>query len=445
MVYRRLFTYLLVLCCPLQGDLFAGTASELPAAWTIRGATTYALQHNPDAALAVERIRIAEADGQQARAAFLPQVTLGAEYSRTNNPMYSFGNILNQGLFTNSIDFNNPGVTDTLQGKAMIQYRLYNGGQDQATLDAAGAQGEAAGLARTTILHQLEFEVVRAFCTIVLATDTVAARQAAVEAMEASLAVARARYQEGSLLQSDVLSLEVRLAQASEQLIQARHGLQLAQRSFLHLLGLSGEKVTIDTTDGQPQEIPEQRDIHRRPELAVAAAEVKIAEAGTRQARAQALPKADAVGSYQVDQGLEKEDGSGNSWVAGLRLSYPLFDGGLASAANERAAAQLRAAKERQRKIELACSLEMEQATLTLQQEEERLKVTGKMVAAAEESARLARLRFKEGVFLASELIETEKRLTEARLSHLMATAARKIAIADLRRTVGLGQFAQGR
>ena len=93
--------------------------------------------------------------------------------------------------------------------------------------------------------------------------------------------------------------------------------------------------------------------------------------------------------------------------------------------------------------MELACNLEMEQAALAVRQEEERLKVTGKMVDAATESARLARLRFKEGVLLASDLIDTENRLTEAQLSHSQAGSARRIAIADLRRAAGLGQFAQ--
>jgi outer membrane protein TolC len=95
--------------------------------------------------------------------------------------------------------------------------------------------------------------------------------------------------------------------------------------------------------------------------------------------------------------------------------------------------------------MELAFNLEREQAALTLNQEEERLKVTGKMVESATESARLARLRFKEGVLLSSELINTENRLTDARLSHALATSSRKIAIADLRRAVGLAQFNQGK
>jgi outer membrane protein TolC len=75
-----------------------------------------------------------------------------------------------------------------------------------------------------------------------------------------------------------------------------------------------------------------------------------------------------------------------------------------------------------------------------LQQEEERLLVTERMVASASESARLARARFKEGVVLASDLIDTENRLTDSLVSHALAKTAREIAVADLRRAVGLPQ-----
>ena len=424
--------------------LNAGEGEAIPSQWTVREAAQHALRHNPDATTALERIKEADADIKMARAAFYPHLGVSTEYSRTNNPMYSFGNILNQGMFSDTIDFNNPGTTDTLQTKATAQYRLYNGGHDKAALEAAGERGRATAHDQAAIRVRLEFEVVRAFCTIVLATDTVRARQSALEALEASLAVARARFEQGSLLHEELLNFEVQQARAHEQTIQARHGLHLAQRGFLHLLGLSGDTVAIDPAASPEQEVPAERSIRNRPELAGMAAMVKAQEARVRQAKSGYLPTADAFGSYQVDKGTELAEGSGNSWTTGVRLNYTLFNGQQTAAATERAEAQLRAAREQQRKMELAFKLEMEQAVLALQQEEERLKVTGKMVAAATESARLARLRFKEGVLLASELIDTENRLTDARLSHTLATAARKIAIADLRRAVGLGQFNQG-
>ncbi len=433
-------TLLLLFLSPPPSFSAAGQAAT-PTRWSVRDTVRYAMEHNPDAKAAAERIGAADADIKAAKAAFYPQLGVSAEYSRTNNPMYSFGNILNQGMFTNSIDFNDPGITDTLQTKATLQYRLYNGGHDQAGLAAANERGKAAEHDRAAIRLRLGFEAVRAYCTIVQAAETVRARQSALEAVEASLAVARARYGEGSLLKEDLLNLEVQQSRAQEQLIQAQHGEQLAQRGLLHLLGLTGDSIQLDPKPGPDQDIPVERDIRNRPELTGMAAAVKAAEAQVRQARSGSYPTADAFGSYQVDKGMELDEGSGNSWTAGVRLNYTLFDGHRTAAATQRAEAQLREARERQRKMELAFNLEMEQAALALHQEEERLKVTGKMVESAAESARLARLRFKEGVLLASDLIDTENRLTDARLSHSLATASRKIAIADLRRAVGLPQF----
>ncbi len=430
----------------LPPPMFAAADKEsVPSQWTVQEAVQYALRHNSDARMAVERIKAADADIKGAKAAFYPQLDLSTEYSRTNNPMYSFGNILNQGMFTDTIDFNDPGTTDVIQTKATVKYRFYNGGHDQAALDSADERGRAAMHEQAAIRSRLEFEVVRAFCTLVQAEETIRARQAAVAAIDASLAVARARFEEGSLLKEDLLNLEVQQSRAQEQRIQAQHGLNLAQRGFLHLLGLNGTSVRLDPAVIPDQAIPVERDVRNRPELAGMTATIKAQEALVRQARSGNYPTAEAFGSYQVDKGLELEDGSGNSWTTGVRLNYTLFNGQQTAAATGRAEALLRAAREQQRKMELAFNLEMEQAALALNQEEERLKVTGKMVEAATESARLARLRFKAGTLLASELINTENRLTDARLSHALATASRKIALADLRWAVGLAQFNQGK
>ena len=65
------------------------------------------------------------------------------------------------------------------------------------------------------------------------------------------------------------------------------------------------------------------------------------------------------------------------------------------------------------------------------------------MVAVAEEVARLSRARFMLGVIHASELIELEMRLTDARARQLTAKAGHQVAIANLRRATGLPQFSQ--
>ena len=439
--HAGLSRFIAIFLCVTSCNAEAGTPEATPTKWSVPTAIAQALAHNPDAGAAAERMRATEADIKIAQSAFYPQIDLGGEYSRTNNAMYSFGNILNQGMFSNTIDFNDPGTTDTLQAKATVQYRLYNGGRDRAMLEAADSRTQASEQEGAAIRCQLEFAVVRAFCTIVQAGEVVAARQSALEAISVSRAVAQARFEEGSLLKEEVLNLEVQQSRAQEQLIQAQHSLSLAQRGFLRLLDLPGATVSLDPLATPAQEIPAIPDINGRAELKAITAQVKAMEALVRQARGGYQPTADLFGSYQVEKGTTLDEGSGNSWTGGVRLNYPLFNGGRTNAEVEGAEARLREARERQRNLELAFDLEKEQATLALHQEDERLKLTGKMVESAKESARLARLRFKEGVLLSSELIDTENRLTDALLSHTLATAARRIAIADLRRCAGLHQF----
>ena len=127
--------------------------------------------------------------------------------------------------------------------------------------------------------------------------------------------------------------------------------------------------------------------------------------------------------------------------MAGLKVNYTLFDGHRASGAVAQAKAGLAEARAQKQKLALAINLEVAQARLALEQARQRLTVTQKMVEQADESGRLSRARFKEGVILSSDLIEVENRLTDAQLRKTLALASLRIAIADLRRAIGLPQF----
>ena len=135
-------------------------------------------------------------------------------------------------------------------------------------------------------------------------------------------------------------------------------------------------------------------------------------------------------------------DGSGDSWMAGLKLDFKLFDGHMASADIARAQARLAQLRAEQRKLELGLDLEITQAKLALSLAEQRQQVTRKMVEQAAESEKLNQALFREGVILSSDLIDSENRLTDARVGNALATSAVQVAIADLRRAAGLPLFA---
>ena len=437
---RTLLRVLCLLFITVPAASASNTAS-LPAVWTVQEAVGFALDNSPDVRIALQRIKGAQAAVVAAQSAYYPSIGLSAGYGRTNNPMYSFGNILNQGQFTQDIDFNNPGTSDNLNMTGSVQYRFYNGGSDEAGIRAARAGEQAARFEQEAMYSRLGFEVVRSFYSIVQAEENVEARESALKAIEVSLQAAQARFDAGDLLKADLLNLEVQKSRAAENLILARHGLELVKRGFLNLLGLKQGSAEIDTAQQARQAVPEKPTYEQRPELTRLNALLEAAEAKVRKARGGYYPSADLFGSYQVDKGFEFDEGSGNSWMAGVKVNYNLFNGHRTSAEVNRATAELAEIREQRQKLELAFNYEIEQASLSFKQAEERLQVTKKMVEQAVESGRLSRERFKEGVTLSSDLIEVENRLTDARVHNLMAKASRRIAIADLRRAAGLGQF----
>lgn len=426
------------LFCTIGGQGFSNDRVP-PKIWTAEEAVSFALKNSPDSEIALARIQTAKARQMAAESANYPVIGLHGGYSQTDNPMYSFGNILNQGEFNQAIDFNDPGRTDNLNLTADLRYRLYNGGIDSASIKSAEAQLAMQQQQFEVITNQLAFEVVKSFQAIIQAQDVLEAEQASLNAIDASLAVAQARFDEGDLLKEEVLNLEVQKARATESVLDGKHRMQLAQRIFLNLLGLTDGTVNIDPKV-TPQIVPQQLDYSQRAEIHVVESSLKSAEAELQKAQGGKMPTLDGFASYQYDKGFEF-DGSGDSWMAGIKIDYNLYQGNRTKAQIALAKSKLQQLKKEQAKTELDLNLDLQQAELDYKLAKERKTVTDKMVETAEESARLSRIRFREGVILSSNLIDVETRLTEALLKQSMAKANYIVSIANLRRAAGLSQF----
>ncbi len=425
----------------VPASLRAAEALEVPQTWTLRNALVFGLQNSPDSRIALQRIVAAQISLEEAESVlYQPNLGLSASYAQTNTPLYSFGNILNQGVFSPDIDFNDPGRTDNLNLKAEIQYRLYNGGRDQAGVAAAESGYMASEASHKEIEHQLGFEIVRAFQNIIQAQNQVQARQAELEAIEGSLAVAEARFEAGDLLKTEVLNFEVQRARTSENLIIADHQLNLSEKIFLNLLGLEGGPVTIDSDSNMEQQTPNPGSYLERPEFEALSARLEAAEAELAAAQGNKRPTVDGFASYQYDYGWVN-DGSGDSWTAGLRLNYNLWDANKGSAEIGRKEVHYRQIKEQLHKLKLSINLDINEAELNYQQALKRRSVTDKVVEVARESAVLSRERFKEGVILSSDLLDTEVRLTDTLVRQAAAHANYQIAVANLRRAAGYQQF----
>lgn len=417
------------------------TVSLQAEVWTLDRAVATALEHSPDARLAHARMEAAAALVQQAQGAALPQLKVSGRYTETNSPMLAFGAILNQRAFTDSIDFNRPGQIDNLNATGTISYTLYNGGRATAGRAAARAGVAAAEQDVSAAHQQLAAEVIGATFALHKAREAETAIASGVKAYEASLAVARARYEANKLLKSDLLSLEVQFAETRESLLSARHAAELAARAFRFYLGLEASRDPIELAANDPAwkrlAIPEGRDLAQHPQLLGLQARLRAAEAMVEAAQGTRRPTVNAFASYHYDQGWELSRDA-TSWSAGVALDFNLFDGGQASGRVRQARAEMLQARERVRKAALGLELAAERAQLAHADARERLAVAAGAVASAEESAALTRARFEEQAVLIADVIGAESRLMQSRLRRTFAEADERLAVVELRRAVGL-------
>ncbi len=410
----------------------AGSAES----WTLDKALARALAHSPDAVIAEHRIAAARAGLEQANSAFYPRLQAQAGYMWTNNPVTVFGAILNQKAFTPDLNFNDVPDVDNFNMKGAVQWYLYNGGRNLANADAAKSNEASAKMDAEAIRNTLAFEVSRAFFTVWKTREFIKAGEAAVNSFENSLSVANRRLVQQTILQSEVLDVEVRLSQAREDLIRAKNAKELSERVLKNLLGI--EEMNFQVSEEIPVLItPAQSEAGNRPEIRSVKHMEEAAIAKRRAAKGGYIPRVSAFSSVDYNRGWEL-DGDGTSYTAGLQAEWDIFDGFKTRGQVREAEAALNTAREMERKLRLGIDLEKERARLNLEEAEQRVTVTEKAIKQAEESAGLTKARFNEGLVITTQLIDAEVALTAARVRNAEARADRLIAVAALRKAYGL-------
>ncbi len=433
---------LLALSCALGTSLPLHAQKKPPAPLTLKQAVALALEKNPaihaaNAYAAAVRRTIAVA-----QAGRYPRVDFSEGFTRGNNPVYVFGSLLTQRQFTArnfALGFLNvPPPLDNFRTAFSASMPLYDAGEiGRRVRDARlGAESATAGARRAR--QQVIFGVVRAFFDELLARQNIRVAEAAVHMTSADLAQAEARERQGLTVPSDVLSAQVQLAAAKEQLINARNGLAIAQAALNVAIGLpedapteaQGQFAKTQFT-AQPLQALQQYALAHRPDYLQATLGEERAANGVSMARRTFLPQIGLFSSWEEDHQTFATRG-GNNWIAGATLTFNVFNGGADRArlqeAEERAL-QVRALRDQ---MAAQIRLQVQEALLNVRAARERVEVTRTAAAQAQESLRILRNRYGTGLATMTDLLSAETAETSAEREHLNAVYDYWLAAASL-------------
>lgn len=417
--------------------------SALPAtALTLENALQAARDNNPSIEAATQRLAAASEAIVAARSGYLPTITLSGGYTLTDNPPQAFFMNLNQRVASLQEDFNQPDDTDNYRGSIAFKMLLLDAGQ-RGLMTGMARQGEAAASAMLDAAHnELAFQVTRAFHSVHQAAAFVKVREETITSLEENLRVARERLEAGSAIKTDVLNLEVQLAEARENLISAQNGLSLALAALNTAVGTSFAQTPGELTAPDAQAItspPEAIDLDRveqRPELRAAQSQAQAARLDASRARRDRMPRISAFGSLDFDSGdaSDFED----SYLVGAMAEIDLFTG-------FRRGAEIASAKAREMEAEASRQQLMNQLTLDATQSHlkakeawERSQVARQSLGSAEEALRITRERYEQGAADITELLTAQVGLTANQSRAVAAHYDYLIANANLQRALGL-------
>jgi outer membrane protein len=416
--------------------------------FTLDQAIDYALTNNPDLQIAGERINQAEAQLGVALSAFYPHVAAKVGYDHSNNPAQVFSMIVAQRDFgANSINnINNPGYRQNFRPEIIGRLSLFRGGQDYHNSKAAELGISAAEFERSSVRNALIEAVTASYYAYLAAQEAHKVAQDSISAITSELKLTKQRYEAGTVLKSDVLSLEVKSAEAQDAQIMAANGIELAKTSIATLLGLASDQAFTVASSSSMLPAPklaasfnEVLDLamSQRPEVKAAANQVEIALAKLKSEQGAYLPRADAYVSYGQNSQNPGFSSSKDNVTAGVSVEMDLFSG--LETKNRVSAAERKAAeaRETERKTKLAIEQEVKVAFLKLEEALARMRVTEASVAAADEALRLVNEQRRAETVTITRYIEAEVARNKAHSNTISAHYDALSAEAALKKAVG--------
>ncbi len=403
---------------------------------TLEQAIELATRNNRDRREALLSLERSKKELRQARASLLPTLALSSNFTGDDNA---------QNALSEEIGSFAPGVgefTTTFNGNLTLSYDVFD------TARSAGIRE-----AQKTIEFN-ELDLVRITEDVILETKTnyyglqsadsqVDIQQSAVNDAEQTLKDAELLEQAGLGTRFDVLRAEVELANAQQALVTAIANQNSARRQLVETLSLR-DQVDIQTADEITKvadwNLPLESSIitayENRPELDQFLLTREINEEQKQIALAQIRPQISVFGQVDFLNVSEDDIDTTTGYTVGAQLQWNIFDGGVAKAIARQEDIDIEIAENDFANQKNLVRLEVEQAFFGLQANDKNITTAEMAVTLAEESLRLARLRFQAGVGTQTDVIEAQSELTTARGNLLTAIIDYNQSFTQLQRAV---------
>ncbi|MGB5234701.1 MAG: TolC family protein [Candidatus Macondimonas sp.] len=300
---------------------------------------------------------------------------------------------------------------------------IYTGGRLTNITKAAESQVDAAGWSVRQTEQELKIHVAEAYVNVLRAQGGAEISDREVEAVSGYVQDVQNLYGQEMVAKSDLLSVQVYLAESQQRNLQIKNAVQLAQSFYNNMLGRPLD-APVDLEPLEPaREAPEatlesltEKAVGNRPELNNLTAQTESLRYAAKAIKGGLLPQVALLGGMiYVDLDTLEDNTIG---YAGVGASWTLFDSGVTRKQAEALSKRRISSEELLSQARTLISLQVRQTWLAREEALNRLKVAQTSLDSADESQRVTRDRYREGMGTNTEVLEAETRRTAAFTSY---------------------------
>ena len=327
-----------------------------------------------------------------------------------------------------------------------LSWLLFDFGGRAADVAEARALLVAANLTHNDAIQDVLLDVSTAYYGYVNARALREAAAADVAGAEANLDAAERRHAAGLATIADVLQARTALSASRLDLHRAEGDMQVIRGALATAMGLPAE-LSVDaapldeslpvTAASEGVDRAVARALATRPDLLAARARAAAAERRIAQERAEGLPTRSLRGAANRIYYDAPARDPGDNYSAQVLLRVPLFSGFEHRYDVERAREEAALAGAQAETIANQVRLQVWTAYYDLQTAALRFGTAQDLLAAAEESARVAAGRYQAGVGSILDLLAAQSALADARAQRILARADWLLSLARLAHDTG--------
>jgi outer membrane protein TolC len=422
-----------------------GPFQETRMVYTLEESVKYGLSHNPGLQAARFSVDAAEAEIGSARGSLLPSLSSGYSHTRVSS-IRSSGPMEIDYLDQNQ-DILNVQLSQTL----FAGFTLYN------SLQKARAARELAQAEQEVTELDLIINIQTGFLELLKARQDVLILEDAIARLEVVRKAVQAFYKQRLLPYSRVLEAEVDLADAKQQMSQARHAVQNQRIELNGLLDLplTSEVEYKGNLDDLSFEWPKTLEkclataMERRPDLQAVQQNLIMAEKEAEIAKGRYYPKVSLKAAYNDsdrdydDPGLYDtgktydRDQHNQYWTVGINMQWQMFDGGTQYYQKKKYEAEIMRFQQLFRETATNIKTRVRTSFLGMDEARQRIDLTLSAVKAAKENYRQEKRRFEVRVGTLPTLFDAQARLTRAESNYNQALMDYQISVASLYYAMG--------